>query len=101
MTPEFLADLAKHNRPFIGGAYGVYSQQHADIDPEVYFYIQVRETPESRWAPLTGTFDKDSLPVMAQWKEMTDASLPDGWESRIVKVEVSVAEPVRQPAEKK
>jgi hypothetical protein len=98
MTPDFLTDLNSHVRPYPGNAYGIFSQQHTQVEPETYFYVQAKD-PERSWSPLSETFDDSALPIVTKWVD--SMILPDGWEVRIVKVEVSVAEPDREPVEEK
>lgn len=111
MTPDFLAELAELKRPYLGNAYGIYSQQQVSKHPEVFFYLQLKASAAEYkdgsfsspdWEPSSDTFNEKALPVLTKWKdEIIIPAMPDGYEIRIMRVEVSVAEPDNEPVDTK
>jgi hypothetical protein len=96
---DFFKQLNTFVRPYIGGAYGVFSQQHVSTEPETFYYLQLNDT-EHRWEPISDTFNSDSLPMITEWvKNHIEPGLPEGWQVRIVKTEMSIVELDPIPAE--
>lgn len=70
--------------------YTNYAETRTGLEPEVFYYLQVRE-PGRRWEPLGCTMVTEEGLAEIQERQRT-LRIPEGWEIRLIKTTVEVVQ---------